>query len=66
MYRVFVKIYTCKYIDLLKMQMAFWGGVEVAGPRVCSSSRSKEHRALLVGQRSTALYRLSRGISSSL
>ena len=31
MYKIFVKIYTCKYIDLLKMQMAFWGGVEVAG-----------------------------------
>ena len=34
------------YTYLLKMQAAFWGGEEVADPRVCSSSRSKEHRAL--------------------
>ena len=27
--QIFVKIYTCMYIDLLKMHAAFWGGVEV-------------------------------------
>ena len=44
--QIVVKFYTCMYIDLLKMHEAFWGGVEVADPRVCFSSRSKEHRAL--------------------
>ena len=33
------------YTYLLKMQAAFWGGEEVADPRVCSSSRSKGRRA---------------------
>ena len=36
-------LYICT--DLLKMHAAFWGGEEVADPRVCSSSRSEEHRA---------------------